>query len=233
MFLLDIAKARQVPFRYATPAGLHAQPSQCFLLEPVLSFSMASPAVSTARKFNGWSIMPPDLQFRCSVSRERRSNGEKSGGGSEWTHPLCYRAKPEGWNLIHHSRHGSHWTRMTFGSGVGLLSHLGLPQCSPVVKSWRSLFLPCGRCRLSEGLVVRQQRGTTWKEFEADPLSLWWEPRWSRVQGVCRDNHDYGRSWQSCKTLASTELLSSPFRFNWTRLNLLTNWQTSCIWTYI
>lgn len=129
---------------------------------------------------HGWSIVPPDFQFRCSVSRERGSNGKESGGGSGWTHPLCYSAKPEGWNLIHHSRHGSHWTKMTFGSVVGLPSHLGLPQCSPVVKSWRSLFLPCGRCRLSEGLVVRQQRGTTWKESEADPLSLWW-PRWPRV----------------------------------------------------
>lgn len=47
MFLLDIAKARQVSLTCAAPAGFHAQPSQCFPLEPVLSFSMASPAVST------------------------------------------------------------------------------------------------------------------------------------------------------------------------------------------
>lgn len=139
MFLLDIAKCHT---SWAPCSAFSMIPSGTCALSPWLL--LQCPLPGNLMVGPSWHLISSSENIvgasGCSVSGKRRSNGKESGGGSGWTHPLCYSAKPEGWNLTHHSRHGSHWTRLTFGSGVGLLLHLGLSQCPPVVKSWRSLL---------------------------------------------------------------------------------------------
>lgn len=104
MFLLDITKARQASLRCTASARFHTQPSQCFLLQTVNSYSMASPVVSTARKLNGWSILLPDFWCRAHSGVPVNTlcpgrggvTGKESAGGSELAHPLCYSAELEG-----------------------------------------------------------------------------------------------------------------------------------------